>query len=233
MTHQKLRERVCRVNRSLGRSGLVLLTWGNVSGVDRASGVFAIKPSGVPYDELRPEAVVVVELDSGDTVDAAGRPSSDAPTHRALYLSFPEVGGIVHTHSEFATAWAQAAQPIPCLGTTHADGFAGRIPITRNLRATEIEDAYEWHTGMVVAEYFDDHEIDPGATPGVLLPHHGPFTWGVDPESALEHAVVLEAVARMAWYSRVLAPGGPEAPECLARKHFARKHGPNAYYGQK
>ena len=233
MSFSELRKRVWETNVALGRSGLVVLTWGNVSGIDRERGVFAIKPSGVPYDDLTVDDIVVVDLDSGDTVEGSRRPSSDTPTHRALYMGFSEVGGVVHTHSTFATSWAQAATAIPCLGTTHADTFNGHIPVTRNLTEEEIELAYEWETGRVIVAHFTGSNLNPIHTPGVLLPHHGPFTWGHDAVEALEHAIILEAVAEMAWRTRLVRPEGPEAPHTLVRKHFERKHGPEAYYGQK
>lgn len=232
MRYELLRTTVFEANRALGTSGLVVLTWGNLSQIDREHGVFAIKPSGVSYASLVPEDMVVVDLESGEPVAGRRRPSSDTKTHLALYRAFPRVGGIVHTHSTYATAWAQAGRAVPCLGTTHADTFHGRIPITRNLTEEEISSDYETATGEVVVEHFSESDLDPLHTPGVLLPHHGPFAWGVDSASALEHAIVLEAVAKMAYLARTLAPEGPAAPAALVEKHFERKHGPKAYYGQ-
>ena len=233
MSFHALRSQVCEANRALGESGLVVLTWGNVSAIDRSNDVVAIKPSGVPYDELTASDIVVLELATGSVIESSRRPSSDTPTHLVLYRSFTEIGGIVHTHSEHATAWAQAGLAIPCLGTTHADNFHGRIPITRNLSSEEISSDYEANTGHIIAEHFSETGLHPLHTPGVLLPHHGPFTWGVDAAKALENAIVLEAVARMAYISRTIAPDGNDAPAALIEKHFSRKHGPDAYYGQR
>ncbi len=229
---RELAARVSEANRSLGKSGLVTLTWGNVSGVDRREGVFVIKPSGVPYDELTPDSMVIVSIDDGEIVSGDLTPSSDTPTHRVLYREVPEIGAIVHTHSAYAVAWAQSKLPIPCLGTTHADHFYGDVPVTRNLSRVEIESGYEEATGEVIVEHFRQYRREFSHTPAVLLPHHGPFVWGDNPEKALENAVVLEEVARMAWLTRRIAPDGPGAPEDLIRKHFMRKHGPEAYYGQ-
>ena len=232
VAYEDLRGLVCRANVELGESGLVVLTWGNVSAIDRDEGVFAIKPSGVGYTNLTPDMIPVIRLDSGIIVAGALKPSSDTPTHRELYLSFESVGGIVHTHSEYATAWAQARKPIPCMGTTHADYFAENIPVTRNLSSKEIDEGYEAATGRVVVEHFRENALDPRTTPGALLPHHGPFTWGATASEALRNAIVLEAVAKMAYFTRSLSPDGDAAPENLVRKHFERKHGPKAYYGQ-
>jgi L-ribulose-5-phosphate 4-epimerase len=227
-----LRAEAFEANRALGASGLVVLTWGNVSAVDRAKGVYAIKPSGVPYDALTVEEIVVVDIESGETVAGNSRPSSDSKTHRELYLAFSAIGGVTHTHSTYATAWAQAGCAIPCLGTTHADTFHGRIPVTRDLTAAEIDSDYEGATGRVIAGHFEESGIDPLHTPSVLLPHHGPFTWGRSASASLEHAVILEAVARLASLTRSIVPEVKDAPEPLVRKHFERKHGPKAYYGQ-
>lgn len=232
MPYHGLRERVCAANRELGRSGLVVLTWGNVSEIDREAGVFAIKPSGIEYEDLTTDQIVVISLESGEQLSGDKRPSSDTDTHRELYLAFDRIGGIVHTHSTYATAWAQTARPIPCLGTTHADTFSGSIPVTRTLSSEEIDAGYEAATGRVIAEHFTTTGTDPHDVPGVLLPYHGPFVWGARADDALEHAIILEEIARMAYLSRTLAPTGPEAPEELVRKHFQRKHGPGAYYGQ-
>ncbi len=223
---------VCEANKSLGNSGLVTLTWGNVSAVDRDAGVFAIKPSGVSYDELTPDSIVFVSIESGEVVEGTLKPSSDTPTHRVLYRDVPSIGAIVHTHSSYAVAWAQSKRPIPCLGTTHADHFYGDIPVTRNLSKTEIESNYEEATGEVIVEHFEQHRRDFRHTPGVLLPHHGPFVWGANSMKAIENAIVLEEVARMAYLTRHMSPDGPTAPRELIQKHFMRKHGPDAYYGQ-
>ena len=232
MEFKELREEVYEVNLDLGASGLVVLTWGNASATDENRGVFAIKPSGVPYSELAPSDIVVVDIDTGEPIAGSAKPSSDAPTHRVLYEAFPHCGGIVHTHSTYATSWAQAGESIPCLGTTHADHFAGGIPVTRNLTKTEVEGDYEGASGEVIVEHFSDAALDPLHTPGVLLPHHGPFAWGESARAALHNAIALEAVAHMAFVSRLIAPEGDKIPAHLRRKHFERKHGPDAYYGQ-
>lgn len=227
-----LRERVYRANLELADSGLVMGTFGNVSGIDRDAGVFVIKPSGVPYVRLRPEHMVPVSLATGEVVDSDLRPSSDTPTHLELYRAFP-CGGIAHTHSEFATALAQARLPVRCLGTTHADYFCADVPVTRAMRREEVEDAYEAHTGAVIVETFRDLPLDPLRVPGVLVASHGPFTWGADAFEAVEHARVLEYIARLEW--RVLsAAREPSRPDSfLLEKHYQRKHGPGAYYGQR
>lgn len=224
-----LRERVYRANMDLAGSGLVLGTFGNVSGVDREAGVLAIKPSGVPYERLRPEHMVPVSLETGKVLDSTLRPSSDTPTHLELYRAFP-CGGIAHTHSEFATALAQARLAIRCLGTTHADYFCADVPVTRPLRREEVEQDYEKHTGLVIAEAFAG--TDPMRVPGVLVANHGPFTWGADPFDAVEHARVLEYVARLEWRILAAAPNAVPPERFLIDKHFNRKHGPGAYYGQ-
>jgi L-ribulose-5-phosphate 4-epimerase len=227
--HSDLREAVFLTNREIVDAGLVVLTFGNVSAVDRSAGVMAIKPSGVPYAELDADAMVVVDLESGAVVDSRYRPSSDTPTHLVLYRRFGSVGGIVHTHSPAATAWAQAGQPIPCFGTTHADHFYGAVPVTRLLTAEEIAGDYEAETGNVIAETV---AADPLEVPAVLVHSHGPFTWGADAPHAVENAIALEAVAAMALDSLRIEPGlGPIQDELLER-HFRRKHGPAAYYGQ-
>jgi L-ribulose-5-phosphate 4-epimerase len=227
-----LRERVLEANLALGRAGLVVLTFGNASAVDRAAGAVAIKPSGVPYERLTAADVAVVDLATGAAVDGDTRPSSDTPTHLALYRAWPEVGGIVHTHSAFATSWAQARREIPCLGTTHADHFDGAVPVTRALTGGEIDGEYERETGEVIIETFATLELEPLAMPGVLVASHGPFTWGASADEAVENAIALEAVAAIAYRTVTLA-GELEAiePELL-RKHFSRKHGASAYYGQ-
>ena len=209
-----------------------MLTWGNASGIDRDSGIVAIKPSGVSYEKLRPEDLVLLSLDSGEVVEGELNPSSDTATHLVLYRSFPRIGGVVHTHSTCATSWAQASTPIPCYGTTHADHFYGEIPVTRELTPREIEEAYEEHTGRVIVECFEALGTDPLHLPGVLLPYHGPFTWGRTPAEAATNAIVLEEVARMALQTRTIAPRTSPAPREIVDKHFLRKHGPEAYYGQ-
>lgn len=228
---EELRRQVWAANRDLPRRGLVTLTWGNVSGIDRASGLVVIKPSGVEYDELTPENLVVVDLD-GHVVEGTLRPSSDTATHLELYKAFPAVGGIVHTHSTHATAWAQARRDLPCYGTTHADTFYGSVPCTRQLTPAEVQNEYEKHTGTVIVETFRERGIDAAAVPGVLCACHGPFTWGGDAAKAVENAVILEEVARMALLTRQADPAAVPAPQYLLDKHYHRKHGPGAYYGQ-
>lgn len=216
----------------LPRRGLVTYTWGNVSGIDRESGYFVIKPSGVDYDELSPEDLVVMDL-LGKQIEGRFKPSSDTATHRELYAKYPQIGGIVHTHSPEATAWAQAARSIPLYGTTHADYFYGEIPCARSLTPEEIEGAYEDNTGKVIIETFEARGINPMYTPAVLCTNHGPFTWGKDAAQAVYHAVVLEEVAKMAAKTEVINPKVKPAPDCIRDKHFFRKHGEHAYYGQK
>lgn len=230
--HAELREHVYEANREIVRAGLVVLTFGNASAADRAAGVMAIKPSGVPYDMLRPDAMVVVDLETGEVRDGEHRPSSDTPTHLVLYRSFEGVGGIVHTHSPFATAWAQACREIPCLGTTHADHFSGAVPVTRPLTRAEIEGEYERLTGDVIVETLARLELDPLAVPAALVASHGPFAWGADAAQAVENAVALEAVAAAAYRTELLRPGVESIGDDLLRRHFSRKHGPGAYYGQ-
>jgi L-ribulose-5-phosphate 4-epimerase len=230
--HAELQERVFQGNRELVRAGLAVLTFGNVSGVDRTENVLAIKPSGVPYEELRPEAIVVVDLETGDVVAGDQRPSSDTPTHAVLYRSFEQLGGIVHTHSRFATAWAQAGRELPCFGTTHADHFRGPVPVTRALAAGEIRGDYERRTGDVIVETFESHGLDPLETPAVLVASHGPFAWGVDVAQAVENATALETVAELALYTLVLKAEASALDDDLLERHFTRKHGPGAYYGQ-
>ena len=227
-----LREQVCAANRSLVASGLVTLSFGNVSGADRPAGVIVIKPSGVAYERLTPEDMVVVSLADGQVVEGSMRPSSDTPTHLELYRAFASLGGVVHTHSAFAAAWAQAGRSIPCLGTTHADHFNGSVPVTRQLTAAEIGGAYEAETGRVIVETLADLGLDPLAMPAVLVDAHGPFTWGRSVSEAVSNTIALEAVAAMAFRTIALEPSrGAIANELLAR-HFGRKHGPAAYYGQ-
>jgi L-ribulose-5-phosphate 4-epimerase len=229
----ELRERVCRANLDLVRAGLVILTWGNASGADREAGVMAIKPSGVAYDALRPEDVVVLSLGTGEVVAGTLRPSSDTPTHLELYRAFPEIGGVVHTHSAAAVSWAQAERDVPCLGTTHADHFHGCIPVTRRLREAEIRDGYERHTGLVIAESFHARGIVPVDVPGVLVAGHGPFAWGHTVEQAVENAIALEATARMALDTLRINPDARPIDDVLLEKHHRRKHGSGAYYGQR
>ncbi len=232
MDYVDLRESVFEANRALVREGLVTLTWGNASGADRAAGVFAIKPSGVDYEALRPGDIVVLSLETGKPVRGALRPSSDAPTHLHLYRAFAGVHGVVHTHSTFATAWAQAAREIPCLGTTHADHFHGPVPVVRALSPAEIRGEYEANTGVAIADTFAARGLDPLARPAALVPGHGPFAWGATVRKAVENAVALEAVARMAAWTRLVGgDAGPLAPALLDR-HFLRKHGSGATYGQ-
>jgi L-ribulose-5-phosphate 4-epimerase len=233
VSHDALKQTVWAANLALVRSGLVILTWGNVSGVDRAAGVLAIKPSGVAYDALRPEDVVVVSLETGEVVDGALRPSSDTPTHRLLYLEFPAVGGVAHTHSGAAVSWAQAERDLPCLGTTHADHFHGGVPVTRRMRDAEIGGAYEHNTGAVIVECFRERALDPADVPGVLVAGHGPFAWGGSPAKAVENAVALEATARMALDTLRINPEAAGIDQWLLDKHHRRKHGSDAYYGQR
>ncbi|MHB9024669.1 MAG: L-ribulose-5-phosphate 4-epimerase AraD [Armatimonadota bacterium] len=230
----ELKERVWQANLQLVEANLVVLTWGNASGIDREAGVMAIKPSGVDYTELMPEDIVLVSLETGDPLPGQGlRPSSDTPTHLCLYGRFPEIGGIVHTHSAQATCWAQACRAIPCYGTTHADTFYGPVPLCRALTADEIRGKYEWNTGEVIAEFFETQQINPVHVPGVLVPHHGPFAWGATADDAAEHAIILEEIARLAAQTEALHPGITPIPQELLDKHFLRKHGAGAYYGQK
>lgn len=227
---EQLKKEVYEANMLLPKYNLVTFTWGNVSGIDRESGLFVIKPSGVDYDKLRPEDMVVVDLD-GNRVEGEMNPSSDTATHVVLYKAFPNIGGIVHTHSPWATSWAQAGRGIPCYGTTHADYMYGEIPCVRNLTREEIEEAYEKNTGVLIAEYFKDKDYV--AMPAVLCKNHGPFTWGKDAHEAVHNAVVLENVAMMACRCEMVNPQVQPAPQELQDKHYLRKHGPNAYYGQK
>ena len=226
---EALKRQVYEANMELPEKGLVIDTWGNVSGIDREAGLFVIKPSGVPYDALRPEDMVVMSL-KGEKAEGELNPSSDTATHLELYLAFPEIGGIVHTHSTMATAWAQAGRALPCYGTTHADYFYGEIPCARNLTPEEIEEGYEKNTGRVIAETFQGK--NPMHVPAVLCRNRGPFTWGKDAKDAVHNAMVLEEVARMNLYTEMLNPGVQPAPQCIQDKHFLRKHGPGAYYGQ-
>ena len=229
---EELKQQVYEANMQLPRRGLVTYTWGNVSGIDREKGLFVIKPSGVEYDELTPAMLVVMDL-NGNKVEGDLNPSSDTKTHLELYRAFPQLGGIVHTHSTHAVAFAQARRDLPAFGTTHADYFYGPVPCTRELTPEEIDEDYEKNTGKVIVETFKVRGIDPLYVPGVLCASHGPFTWGKDAAQAVYHAVVLEEVARMAILTLTIDPGALPAPQHVLDKHFMRKHGPNAYYGQK
>lgn len=225
---QELKEKVFHANLELVKQGLVIYTWGNVSGIDREKGLVAIKPSGLDYDKMTADDMVVVDLE-GNIVEGKLRPSSDTPTHLALYRAFPAIGGVVHTHSTYATAWSQAGLDIPNIGTTHADYFHKDIPCTADMTAEEVRGDYELETGNVIVRRFAD--IDPTATPAVLVKKHGPFTWGKDPADAVHNAVVLEQVAKMAFIARTINPALTMNP-LLIEKHYNRKHGPGAYYGQ-
>ncbi len=225
----ELKEQVLQANLELWRRGLIILTWGNVSGIDRRRGLMVIKPSGVPYEKLTADKLAVVDLD-GIRIEDGCKPSSDTATHLELYRAFPTIGAVAHSHSHFATVWAQAGRPVPALGTTHADYFHGEIPLTRAMTGQEISGSYECETGRVIAERFSD--LDPLRVPGVLVHSHGPFSWGATPAAAVENMIVLEEVAAMAWHTLALEPGaGPMAGELLD-KHYNRKHGDDSYYGQ-
>lgn len=230
MRLQALREQVLEANLDLVRAGLVIHAFGNASGIAREEGVVVIKPSGVPYDRLTPESLVLTDLD-GTVVEGTLRPSSDLPTHLALYRAFPAIGGVTHTHSPHATAWAQAGRAIPCFGTTHADYFRGAVPVTAPMTPEEIGAAYEWNTGEVIVRRFAG--LDPAECPAVLVHGHAPFCWGRTPAEAAHNADILEQVAAMAWRTVLLDPAAPEISHALRDKHFLRKHGPGAYYGQK
>jgi len=227
---ESLKKAVCQANLDLVKEGLVVHTWGNASGLDRARGLMVIKPSGVSYSLLKPAQMVVVALASGKVVEGKLKPSSDGETHLELYRAFAGIGGIVHTHSLHATAWAQTGQPIPALGTTHADYFHGEVPCTRQMTPAEIKTDYEANTGRVIVERLKN--LDPLHHPAVLVAHHGPFTWGADVAEAVHNAVVLEFIARLAGETLRLRPGAPAMQDALRDKHFFRKHGPSAYYGQ-
>lgn len=229
---ETLRKQVYEANMELPRRGLVTFTWGNVSGIDRARGLVVIKPSGVEYEALTPQDLVVLDLESGRVVEGGLNPSSDARTHLELYRAFPDLGGVVHTHSPSAVAWAQAGRDIPCYGTTHADYFYGPVPCARQLTQAEIDEDYEKNTGAVIVETFRRRGLDPMHLPGVICSSHGPFTWGKDAAQAVYHAVVLEEVAKMAILTREVDPSAAPAPQRVQDKHFLRKHGPAAYYGQ-
>ena len=228
---EELKKEVYEANMLLPKYGLVTFTWGNVSGIDREKGLFVIKPSGVEYDKLKPEDMVVVDL-KGNKVEGDYKPSSDTATHMVLYNHFPNIGGVVHTHSSWATSWAQAGRGIPCYGTTHADYLYGEIPCMRNLTQEEIDQAYELNTGNVIVNEFKRMNLDYVAMPAVLCKNHGPFTWGKDAHEAVHNAVVLEEVAKMAARTETINPDVKPAPQMLQDKHYYRKHGKNAYYGQ-
>ncbi|HVO13158.1 MAG TPA: L-ribulose-5-phosphate 4-epimerase AraD [Vicinamibacteria bacterium] len=231
-THVQLREEVHAANLTLARSGLVMGTFGNVSGLDRTSGLVGIKPSGVPYEVLTPRDIVLLEVDTGKVVDSKLRPSSDTPTHLLLYRAFVSCAGVVHTHSAHATALAQAGLPVRCLGTTHADHFRGDVPVTRALTQAEVDGDYEANTAQVIVETFREAGISPAEVEAVLVRHHGPFTWGGSAAAAVENAEVLEYLARMEIAIRQVAPDAVRPPAYLVDKHYLRKHGKTAYYGQ-
>ena len=229
---EELKKQVWEANLLLPKYGLVTFTWGNVSGVDRERGLMVIKPSGVEYDVLQPEDMVVVSLSTGERVEGRYKPSSDTPTHVELYNAFPHIGGAVHTHSSYATSWAQAGRGIPCYGTTHADYIYGEVPCLRCLTKAEIDEGYERNTGVLIVSEFARMGLDPKAVPACLCKNHGPFCWGDDPANAVHNAVVLEEVAKMAYRAELIEPKVRPAPQELQDKHYLRKHGPNAYYGQ-
>ena len=228
---EELKERVLKANLLLPELDLVKFTWGNVSEIDREKGIIAIKPSGVDYENLTADDIVLVDLD-GNIVEGKLRPSSDTATHIELYKAFSDIGGVVHTHSEWAVSWAQSGRGIPCYGTTHADCFYGEIPCTREMTDVEIESAYEKNTGIVIAETFMKRNIDPMAVPGVLCVNHGPFSWGKNGHAAVHNAAVLETVAEMATKTELLNPSVKPVKQAILDKHYFRKHGKNAYYGQ-
>ena len=227
---EELKEKVFKANLDLVKHGLVIFTWGNVSGIDREKGLVVIKPSGVSYDDMKAEDMVVVDLETGKVVEGNLKPSSDTPTHLALYRAFPEIGGVVHTHSTYATAWSQAGKDLPNIGTTHADYFHEAVPCTRDMTEAEVINEYELNTGNVIIERFEG--MNPVHTPGVLVKNHGPFAWGTSPADAVHNAVVLEQIAKMASIAYTVNPALTMNP-LLVEKHFSRKHGPNAYYGQR
>jgi len=233
MTHYEIQKETLQANRAIVDAGLVLLTWGNASVRHPTEQVMAIKPSGVSYDALDAESMVLVSIETGEVISGDLRPSSDTATHLEIYRAFPEARSVVHTHSAKAVAWAQAHRDIPIFGTTHADHFRDAIPVTRPMTQAEVEDQYEYHTGLVIVETFQSRTIDPAAVPGVLVASHGPFAWGADATKAVENAIVLEAVAAMALDTHTINPGSERAPEYLTEKHWLRKHGKHAYYGQK
>lgn len=228
---EELKKEVYEANMALPKYGLVTFTWGNVSGIDREKGLFVIKPSGVDYDKLTPEDMVVMDL-NGNKIEGRYKPSSDTATHLELYKAFPEIGGIVHTHSSYATSWAQAGRSIPCYGTTHADYIYGEVPCVRCLTKEEIDEAYEENTGHLIVNEFKRMGKSPVAVPAVLCKNHGPFAWGKNAGEAVHNAVVLEEVAKMAYRAETIEPRIQPAPQELQDKHYFRKHGANAYYGQ-
>ena len=232
MSLTRLRQEVLAANRAIVHAGLVVLSFGNASGVDRAAGVMVIKPSGVPYDEMDEDDLVVVRLVDGAIVEGTRRPSSDTPTHLVLYRRYEGIGGIVHTHSIAAVGWAQARRGIPALGTTHADQSRGEVPVTRPLSAAEIDGEYEANTGHVIVETLEQAGRSPEELTGILVASHGPFTWGRDAAEAARHAIGLEAIAAMAFQTVLLRPDAPPVEDALLDRHFHRKHGPGAYYGQ-
>ena len=229
---EELKQAVCEANLLLPKYNLVTFTWGNVSGVDREKSLMVIKPSGVEYDGMTAEDMVVVSLETGERVEGKWKPSSDTDTHIALYNAFPSLGGVVHTHSRWATTFAQAGRGIPAMGTTQGDYFYGEIPCTRKMTPTEIGGKYELETGNVIVETFQSQNIDPAQVPAVLVHSHGPFAWGTDPLNAVHNAVVLEEVAFMDWHAMILNPQAGQMQQELLDKHYLRKHGPDAYYGQ-
>ena len=231
-TYAELRASVARATRGVAAAGLVVQAFGNASEVDREQEVFAIKPSGIPCDAVTDDDIVVVALVSGETVWGGNRPSSDTPTHRAIYNGIDGVGGIVHTHSKYATSWAQAQRPIPCLGTTHADNFRGEVPVTRPLADEEIEEDYEENTGRVIVEMYGTGGLHPDEAPGALVASHGPFVWGPDGGAAVETAAAVELIAELAFHTLLIRPEQPTLSPALLDRHFSRKHGPMAYYGQ-
>lgn len=228
---EELKQQVFEANMLLPKYGLVTFTWGNVSGIDREKGLFVIKPSGVPYETMTADDMVVMDLE-GNKVEGRYKPSSDTPTHVVLYNRFPQIGGVVHTHSSWAASWAQAGRDIPCYGTTHADYIYGPVPCVRNLTKEEIDEGYERNTGVLIADEFERRGLDCVAVPVVLCKNHGPFTWGKDAHEAVHNAVVLEEVAKMAARCELINPRNTPAPQVLQDKHYYRKHGANAYYGQ-
>jgi L-ribulose-5-phosphate 4-epimerase len=229
MLLEALRNEVLEANLELVRRGLVLYTFGNVSGISRQDGLVVIKPSGVPYEQMKPEHLVITDLE-GKNVEGELRPSSDLPTHLVLYKAFPEIGGVTHTHSEYATAWSQARKPIPCFGTTHADYFHGSIPVTETMTDKGIASEYEKNTGYAIVQAFK--HLDYAAVPGVLVANHGPFSWGSNAPASAHNAVILEAVARTAYFTQGINPQAAAAGQALQNKHYERKHGSSAYYGQ-
>ena len=232
MKYSELKEMVFEANIALGKTDLVVMTWGNVSGISEDRSVMAIKPSGMGYDQMRPDDMVLVEIESGRVIESRTKPSSDTLTHLHLYKAFTAVNAIAHTHSVAAVSWAQACRPIPAFGTTHADTFYGPVPVTRPLSEHEVNSAYELNTGVVIADHFRQNNIDPTAVPAVLVASHGPFTWGASPMKAVENSIVLEEVAKMALNTILVERKTEAVPDYLLDKHYFRKHGPGAYYGQ-